>query len=237
MRIGCIYTLNDPETGLVRYVGQTIVPPNNRYAQHIYQWKRSLGRLTHVNAWIKSLFDRKLKPLLEIVEDGIPANLLGVKEIEYIKMFKAVGAKLCNHSIGGKGTLGCKPSEDSKRKRLDSLSKSQSWKEKHIRHSEIMRERVKSGKHLLGYNSMSPEKRVASAKKASETLKRLYAQGIKARTPGRCVSVYKDGKLLFTYSSIRGACAALGDLDSGLVCKVCKGVYPHAYGYVFKYCE
>ena len=37
MRLGSIYTLSDPITGLVRYVGQTIVKPENRYVQHIYQ--------------------------------------------------------------------------------------------------------------------------------------------------------------------------------------------------------
>lgn len=154
MRVGCIYSLKDPNTELVRYIGQTIVNPNDRYSQHIYTWKRSIGRITHVNSWIKSLSLQGLKPTMEIVEDNINEDVLDFKEIDYIKLFKSIGANLCNHSMGGKSNRGCKMSEESKLKRLNTLKISIPWKEKHIKHSQIMKHKYKEGM-ILGYGKLS----------------------------------------------------------------------------------
>jgi len=65
-----IYTLVDPETDKVRYVGKTNVKPQNRYNQHIYQWKRSI-RLTKVNSWIKHLSLKDKKPVCNITKEGV----------------------------------------------------------------------------------------------------------------------------------------------------------------------
>src|ERR1035437_1372698 len=124
-----IYSLIDPRTNLVRYVGQTVVKPEVRYSQHIYQWKRSSGKITHVNSWIKSLVLNGLKPVLEIVENNIPIEQLDSKEISYIQLYKSIGADLCNHSIGGAGTRGYKHSKQSIEKRKNTLKTSQLWQE------------------------------------------------------------------------------------------------------------
>lgn len=169
--IGSIYTLKDPRTDLVRYVGQTIVNPNNRYAQHIYQWKRS-KKLTHVNSWIKELYGLNLKPILEIIEDSINKENLNTREIEAISLYKSCGALLCNHTIGGAGGAGFKHSKESISKRLISISKSKSWKDKHVRHSQIMRDKYKNKELLPIINRLSEEQKKNMASAISEGRKK-----------------------------------------------------------------
>lgn len=157
-RKGTIYALVDPNTFLVRYIGQTICDVQKRYNQHLYQWKREKGRIRHSSSWIKSLAKKNQKPILEIIEDNIEIELLNIKEINYIQLFKSIGTNLCNHSLGGQGSRGCKMSEESKLKRLETLKTSKLWKEKSKIHSEVMKERYKNGKFSIGLNNLSPEK-------------------------------------------------------------------------------
>lgn len=170
--IGSIYTLKDPRTDLVRYVGQTIVNPNNRYAQHMYQWKRS-KKLTHVNSWIKALYDLNLKPVLEIIEDNINKENLNTKEIETISLFKSCGALLCNHTIGGAGSKGFKHSKESILKRLESISTSKNWKDKHLRHSQIMKDKYKNKELIPIVNRLSEKQKESMANAISEGRKKL----------------------------------------------------------------
>lgn len=62
--IAYIYTLIDPETNKVRYVGKTI-NPKNRLKDHIYESYRTRN---YRCSWIKSLLDKNLKPIFKIVE-------------------------------------------------------------------------------------------------------------------------------------------------------------------------
>ena len=70
-----IYTLSDPRTNQVRYVGKTCVKPEKRYAQHLYQWKRCNSKISHLNSWIKNLNKNNLKPLLFIIDEVDEKNL------------------------------------------------------------------------------------------------------------------------------------------------------------------
>ena len=66
-----IYTLNNPLTGEIKYVGVTTGALNTRLSQHIYNGKK--GKNTIVSKWVKSLILKGLKPnirLLEIVEEN-----------------------------------------------------------------------------------------------------------------------------------------------------------------------
>lgn len=57
-----IYTLSDPTTNEVRYVGKTI-NIKRRYKQHLYD-----KRTTHKCNWVQSLRKEGLKPILTIIE-------------------------------------------------------------------------------------------------------------------------------------------------------------------------
>ena len=67
-----IYHLVDPENKIVRYVGKS-VSPRARLASHIKESQTKQN--TAKKQWIKSLFDRGLKPVMIIVNsfDNEPA--------------------------------------------------------------------------------------------------------------------------------------------------------------------
>ena len=62
-----IYTLSDPITGDVRYVGKSI-RPDGRYKDHIRE-----SRLANINtykiSWIKSLISSGLSPVMDIIDE------------------------------------------------------------------------------------------------------------------------------------------------------------------------
>lgn len=114
LKQGIVYTLSDPTTGKVRYVGQTI-QPEKRYGLHLWSAKRES---THKEKWIKSLLSKGRLPKMDIIWEGNISEI-DAKEIQFISLFKSIGAKLTNATIGGKTTAGRKCSQETK----DKLSK------------------------------------------------------------------------------------------------------------------
>lgn len=95
-----IYTLEDPISAEIRYIGKT----NNiniRFANHFRKEKIS----THKGNWIKSLANRGLKPIIKIL-DKIPKDEWIFWEQHYISLFKSWGFRLTNLTLGGDGTDG-----------------------------------------------------------------------------------------------------------------------------------
>jgi len=158
MRKGKIYCLICPKTGKIRYIGQTKQKGNKRFHQHKYQWSRSNGQLSYVNAWIKGLYNDNLLPIFEIIEDNISEELLNEKEINYIKLFKSSGAILVNIEAGGGTYKNFTQREDSKIKRLNTLKSSKKWKIRSERHSQIMKDKHKDGVSKIGFKYFSNEK-------------------------------------------------------------------------------
>lgn len=98
-----IYTLSDPETKEIRYVGKT----NNlksRYNNHI-----SHNIKTHCCNWIKSLKKRNLLPIMEVIEKANDDNWVE-REQFWISQFN----NLTNQTIGGEGLCGIKASDETK---------------------------------------------------------------------------------------------------------------------------
>lgn len=96
-----IYTLASPEDGLVRYVGQTN-NPKSRLSAHISD-ARTRPRGSHRSAWVKSLLNKGIKPVMEVIAESTEesANQL---EVDFIKLFRACGARLVNMTVGGEGS-------------------------------------------------------------------------------------------------------------------------------------
>ena len=88
------YTLKDPITNKVRYVGQT-VDPGNRYRNHIYESKK-INR-THKHRWIMQLLRKNEKPIMDILwDDVITSAEANIVETDLIKFFKEDGHDLTN---------------------------------------------------------------------------------------------------------------------------------------------
>lgn len=162
-----IYVLREPNSEGVRYVGLTS-NPKNRLIKHIGHWG---GDRTHRVCWIKSLKSRGLLPEMEVIESGLTLQDAKQKEIDYIKLFKACGARLVNRTMGGDGGLGYRHSDATKEKI------SQQRKGKKI-HTEEWKKRIglihKGNKYLLG-SKQSEESKM----KKSLSLKEAYRIGRK----------------------------------------------------------
>ncbi len=98
MKTTNIYTLTDPRTNEIRYVGKA----NNiteRYRAHL---NRARDHQTHKRNWVNSLRKLGLKPIINVI-DIVPINEWVFWETYWVHQFKAWGFKLTNATDGGDG--------------------------------------------------------------------------------------------------------------------------------------
>lgn len=111
--IGNIYTLSDPNTGLVRYVGQA-VDVKKRFDLHLHYAKKGCKR-THKEKWIAGLLADGQLPIVETIWTG-PYEETNDHEQRIIALYKAVGARLTNGTFGGSTTRGRVCTEETREK-------------------------------------------------------------------------------------------------------------------------
>lgn len=100
-----VYTLSDPRTGEIRYVGKTTRTLGERRTEHIQDTKRSNR---YSSNWIKSLIKQGVEPLIELVEEFDTLAAANEAERFWIVQFRALGFSLTNHTEGGDGCVGMK---------------------------------------------------------------------------------------------------------------------------------
>lgn len=88
-----IYTLTDPNTNIVRYVGKS-VNPNRRYYEHITNCYRTFNN--HKDNWIKKLLSNNKTPILNIIEETTK-DKWSDREKYWISVFE----NLTNSTLGG----------------------------------------------------------------------------------------------------------------------------------------
>ena len=91
-----IYTLSDPRTGEVRYVGRTDRKPEIRFKEHIKRVKAGHLEL-YSQRWIKTLLDINLEPVFEVIE--ITGDIL--REKHWINHYRSISCRLTNLHEGG----------------------------------------------------------------------------------------------------------------------------------------
>lgn len=94
-----IYALAEPFTGAVRYVGKSN-NPRGRLNRHISS-ARSYRRHTHLANWVRAMVIPVLLVLEAVVLEDWP-----LAERKWIARYKALGARLINHTAGGDGHIG-----------------------------------------------------------------------------------------------------------------------------------
>lgn len=107
-RTWTIYSLADPLTGQIRYVGITICSIKKRFGEHISRAKGQ-GR-THRDCWIKSLLAKGLLPIIAALEQGI-GDQWQDRERHWIAELRKTN-DLVNLTDGGEGTPGFKMPRD-----------------------------------------------------------------------------------------------------------------------------
>lgn len=96
-----IYTLSNPLTGAVRYVG-VAVNAKRRLGDHLSSTKR--GGKTHCYNWIRSLLESGLVPMQAVIERGM-GDSWKQAERQWIALYRGT-CDLTNLTDGGEGRLG-----------------------------------------------------------------------------------------------------------------------------------
>mgnify|MGYP000976296680 CR=1 FL=1 len=95
-----IYSLVDPVTNEVRYIGKTS-DLKNRYSRHLQKcYLEKYDKNTYKSNWIKSLLKVGEKPIMNIIQECDSSNVNEL-EIYWINKFKNDGYRLTNLSEGG----------------------------------------------------------------------------------------------------------------------------------------
>jgi hypothetical protein len=191
-----IYTLSDPETGEVRYVGKTLDMPH-RMRGHL-----AVRGTAHRNSWIKSLRVRGLMPVMEELERIENSDDTDWQEVErfWIAYFRFLGVRLTNIDSGGLG--GKKQAVESIKKRtvsrvgwvptqahLERLH--DSWRgRKHTDKTKALIGRVHRGKKKSEDHVREMSLSRMGKKLSAETIaKRTEKQRGMKRTPEQCAAI------------------------------------------------
>jgi hypothetical protein len=114
-----IYTLEDPDTNEIKYIGKTVKPLKTRLTNHIYSCKKETNHRTN---WIKSIIKKGKKPIIKMI-DFCSWEKSQKLETYWINKFKNEGANLVNLTNGGEGNLGLKLSKERRDKLTLAVSK------------------------------------------------------------------------------------------------------------------
>lgn len=106
-----IYTLTDPRTATVRYVGATF-RAKRRFNEHIS--KAVKGGRTHRDCWIRSLIAQQVRPVYTVIERGTGDGWQEAEKRWITKYRETVD--LTNRTDGGDGFPGYIPSQELREK-------------------------------------------------------------------------------------------------------------------------
>ncbi len=194
-----IYTLSDPCTGEIKYIGKTINELKIRLYGHMHESKKSN---THKSNWIKSLLSKNLKPTIEIL-DIVNDDDWEFWEQYWIEQLKYWGINLTNCMDGGKGISSEFMKKNNPMFNLNTVEK--------------MRNSMKGNQHAKGFKH-SIETRMKVGKKVKERYKnnpmteehKNKIANSNSKTKANPIYQYNiDGSLIKKYESVRSAVAEL----------------------------
>lgn len=122
-----IYSLCDPITDEIRYIGKTDQYLKQRLYSHIQECKSN--KKSHKISWIKSLLFQDLRPFIKVI-DEVPQEEWKYWECYYIELYRSKGCNLTNLTDGGQGGSGYKHTQES-RNRMRKSKLGQKLSEEH----------------------------------------------------------------------------------------------------------
>lgn len=140
-----IYTISDPITNNIRYIGKTI-DIKNRIKDHI---KKSKNKKTHKDKWISSLLSMGRVPEILILDMVAKEDWMFWEKF-YISLFKGWGFSLVNHTDGGDGGSFKNHTDETKLKMSKSRlgKKREPFTEEHkLRLSESAKKKIITDEH------------------------------------------------------------------------------------------
>lgn len=228
-----IYSLTDPRTNQVRYIGKTITPLGNRLKKHLSGCY--LESSTHKNNWIKSLLAKELKPTIEEID------VVSTKEWEFwekywIAQCKEWGFSLTNTTKGG-GGFGCKGLSIDVGRKISEAKKGVKFSEEHKRNMSLCRQGSKNPRFGTKHTVETKAKMSATAKKRKNNP--IHDKDFirrKALSQSKPIVQYDlDGKFLANWTGIAEAVRVL-ELNNEQPLRYClKGKGKQSYGFIWKY--
>lgn len=251
-----IYTMSDPITGEVRYIGKAN-DIYSRFRGHLNE-KRDIH--THKQRWIRQLRDRGLKPVIEIV-DEVPIDEWRFWEHWWYLVFRSWGFSLVNSTSGGDGLSFGNSTSFAKGRGARKVSAFNSSgtlvmefnseisacshfdiNPGHL--NKVLKGVQKTAKNMAWFYSdnipkmddiINKFKRTRAKNKGFEKGHTPWNKGTRYTRKGKRVNQYSlDGVLLNTFSSCTEAARYVnGNPDSISAC--CRGVNKTSKNYIWKY--
>ena len=113
MQKNLVYTLSDPRTNLIKYIGITCKTLTQRLSGHCAEKKFNTKKVN----WVQSLRKDNLKPIIMELDCFETYEEALYFEQYWIAQFKIWGFKLLNLTIGGEGAQGWVPTEEYRKNR------------------------------------------------------------------------------------------------------------------------
>lgn len=154
-----MYTLIDPTTLEIRYVGWSF-QPKRRLLSHI---NNSRKMRTHRDRWIASLLARGERPQLEIVETGYNPGGWNTAEMKWIATHRERGARLTNATDGGEGTTGFIPGPETRAKMSAAQRGRVHTPERNAKLSASLRGRKQSPEHIAALSAVRKGRKPVAA--------------------------------------------------------------------------
>jgi len=214
-----LYTLNDPTTGEVRYVGKSDTP-YKRFTQHLSKSKKNN---TYKNNWISSLINEGKKPILQII-DVVETSQWGFWESYWISLFKTWGFKLTNLTNGGDGgNFGTEVN-----KKISEKLKGRVYSEETIKRMRLgaqKRRLTKEGRKRLSKHRMGEKNSMYGKKQSKHCIELKYKP---------IIQMDGDNNIIKSWVSMKSVTDELGINRNGLR-MVCNGDRKSAGGFKWKW--
>lgn len=218
-----IYSLSDPLTSEVVYIGKTVRSLNKRLISH----KSELFN-TKKKQWMQELSAVGLEPKIELIDEVDIADWI-FWEKYYISLFRSWGLAKFNISKGGGGDFWT--GKDRGQEFRDKLSKS--WKpnilsdESKKRKSEKLKSRIKSAEEIEKIRT------ALLGKKLSVEHKQALSDGHTRKK--KCIQYYKNGNFIKQWDSVSEAARFFKFKSISPITRCCNGKRKTAYGYKWEF--
>lgn len=233
-----IYTLADPKTKEIRYVGKTTNLKRRAYQHFNVKISKKLGN-KHLGNWLLFILNSGNLPIMEVLEE-CESNWVESEQY-WIEQFKCWGFHLLNITKGGEG-FGHKHSEETKRK----MSLSQKGLQKNFTQKTIEERRKFMQSDANPMKNPLFKQKVINARKGNnswvtETMKEMARKRIQKSVKNNTQSGNKSilqydlsGNFIKEWISIKQVKNDLGFCERVLI-NVCKGRKISACGFVWRY--
>jgi hypothetical protein len=220
-----IYTLSDPVTLEIRYIGKTVVPLKYRLSSHICESKKYNN--SYKNSWIRSLLIKNQSPIIELLDTYDKKDWEWVEQY-WISQFKTWGFKLVNLTDGGDGNKNQYFSLETYKKRKETIQR-----------------KIKSGEITYKERALKISKALKGKKVSIKTREKLrqinlgkkYSlETILKKSKGGVLKLSKNNIIIEEYITLTEA-ALKNNLSKGNISNACTGRVKTCGGFKWKYKE